>query len=293
MLPGVSEEEIWAQLYALAEKCHPHVVKSTICIYGWQDKLKATGSGVLLRVADRHFLISAAHVLDLTFYHQFQLYTSVSFSPAPPVPLLFVRRASSAKPVGMAATASDLRDADPLDFSVAELQPETAEQISGRFKFLQLGDLEVGRPCAGAGLYVCGYPIALTQESGFQMDTFPLGYVSTPLQTEPEVRDRDKELLLYYCRDCVRWNGDAAHAPEPYGLSGCGIWQLSKPPQLPVDTSPASARLVGIQHRWRSKSHYLVGTSVSWIAPLLWRDYPDLRAALQLLREVTNPMTLE
>jgi hypothetical protein len=184
----------------------------------------------------------------------------------------------------MSKTDPNLRDSDPYDVSLAELQPETAEHLAIRHRYLQLGDLQYTKPTEAAGIYVCGFPTVLTITKDRQIDTYPLGYVTTPLQKPPEDRDKDKDLLLYYEHDCCTWDGKDATTPEPEGLSGCGIWQLSAPPRLPKDTDPSSYRLVGIQHRWRRKSRYLVGTLAARLIEVLWRDYPELHSALRLVR---------
>jgi hypothetical protein len=281
-----TEAEIWRELFALADLCQPTVTKYTVCIYAHQDTLKPAGTGVLLRVGEKYFLVSAAHVMDFTFYHQLQFYASVSTTPSIPVPLLFERRSSSARPKELSTKNANLRDDDPLDISIAEFKQESVDALRKRYRFLQVGDLDPSALVKGDGVYVFGFPEALTQPSGIDTDleTFPLGYVTTPLQDPPEARDEKKDILLYYPEASRDAAGNPTVAPSPSGLSGCGIWRLSHPPKRPCDTQPSEMRLVGIQHRWRPKRRYLVGTSAARIVEMLWNAYPELHPSLKLVR---------
>ena len=283
------DAQIWRQQHALAARVQPVVTKYTICVYALQDTLKAAGTGVLLQVADHYFLLSAAHVLDFTFYHKLQFYASVDASGfAPPIPLLFVKRRASARSTYLSTQDPTLRDDDPLDISVALFERDTALALGARHRFLQIGDLDAAPLKKGSGIYVFGYLEALTEatetEEGCNLETFPLGYVTTPLQHEPEARDKRKDILLYYDEHSVTAFGKPAIAPKPKGMSGCGIWRMVEPPMLPDEAFANQVRLVGIQHRWRSKSRYLVGTSIARVLALIHGAYPELRPALNLIR---------
>ena len=116
------------------------------------------------------------------------------------------------------------------------------------------------------------------------MRLFPLAFATTPLQTTPETRDKDQDLLLYYPEDVIDSDGVVTTAPPPKGLSGCGIWRICRAPVLPVHTMAEDMRLVGIQHRWRPKSRYLVGSSVHHVREMLLAQYPGLSTAINLTR---------
>jgi hypothetical protein len=85
---------------------------------------------------------------------------------------------------------------------------------------------------------VFGYPKAKAEPGGpdIALENWPLPYVTTTLQVEPEPRDKDKEILLYYYRVSEDAEGRQVAAPSPKGLSGCGIWRLSRAPVRPADT---------------------------------------------------------
>jgi hypothetical protein len=87
------EAEIWRELFALLERAQLIITKYTVCIYVWQEKisqLTVAGTGVLLRVGERRFLLSAAHVLDLAFFFHMPLAVQPNDSPGQPIELAFV-----------------------------------------------------------------------------------------------------------------------------------------------------------------------------------------------------------
>lgn len=283
-----SEEALWEQINQLSMRCLPKIAKTSICLYVWnEERLKVAGTGVLLRIADRHFILSAAHVIDLTFYHKMLFYTSHLGEAAIPFPLLFKTRDSSARSPNLDTTDPNLRHEDPYDFSLAELQQETVVLLRHSHQFISVHDLDPTPIPIASGILVYGFPELLSgnyPDSEHETDSYPMHYITTPLQCEPEQRDKNKDILLYYSKNTHNYeNGQTENRIVPKGISGCGIWRVSQPPKLPSDTHPDEMRLVGIQHRWRSKSNYLVGTSVHRILRLLWDHHPDLRGALRLI----------
>src|SRR4051812_18213996 len=109
------EALVWQQLFAQTEKFIPVITKYSVCIYAWQSvnsALVPAGTGVLLQVAGKHFLMSAAHVMDYTFYHGIQFYAAGSVEAEKPVALAFERRRCSARPIGLSDKDPDLRDLD-------------------------------------------------------------------------------------------------------------------------------------------------------------------------------------
>jgi len=280
----MTDAQIWQRLYALTNECQPRISKSTICLYGFQNGLKQNGTAILLRVADKHFLVSAAHVLDFTFYHSFQYFTTSSYDENSLFRLKFISRQSSAKPPNVPSNSPQLRDDDPIDISVAELSPETVQELQKGKHFLQLADLDGSELRTAAGIIVFGYPTDFSISKPDFFESFPLPFVTTILQHPPEQRDANAEILLYYPATCTDANETAMDSPDPRGLSGCGIWRLSQPPTHPDLWNVDDIRLVGIQHRWRSRKRYLVGSSIRHVINMIWFSYPDLRSSIELTR---------
>ena len=286
----VPDPEGWKQMLAFANRCQPTITKYTVCIYVWQErnrKLAVAGTGVLLRVADRSFMLSAAHVMDLTFNHKMPFAAHVGSGAEKPIPLAFIARKSSDPPPDISHGDPDLRDGDPLDISIAELTPETAQRLAARYRFLTLNDFDPFPVQKADEMLVFGYPAALSQpgDGDIELENWPLSYFTQPLQIPPEPRDEDKEILVRYDRSSADSEGNATEVPHPAGFSGCGIWRLFRPPIDPALARVEDIRLVGIQHRWRPKSHYIVGTSVRHFFDMLWGCYPDLRPVLGMWRK--------
>jgi len=251
-----SEDELWVQLFQLATQVQERIRKHTVGFYTYQDGIKVAGTGVLFRVAQRHFVLSAAHVLDYTFRHGFLFHSLGPDSKLHPVE--FIRRRSSKCP-------DSGRDDDPLDISVAEFTPETASMLSATHEFIGIEQIEteLGPAC---GVIVLGFPevYSSVDEKG-ELNTGYLSFATTPYQGPPEPGDERREILLYYHDDGLDLSAQdpspLIKMPRPHGISGCGIWRISQPPVLPKDTSLSEYRLVGIQHTWLKNRQCLGGTS--------------------------------
>src|SRR4028118_517034 len=139
------ESSILQRIDMFADSCQPTITKFTTCIYCWQEKIRkwgVAGTGVLLRIAERHFLMSAAHVLDLGSSFQMPFAVQPSIGPANLVPLRFLSGFSSLPPSDVSPTDPDFRDGDPLDVGIAELHPESVRDLSTRHRFLSLIDID-------------------------------------------------------------------------------------------------------------------------------------------------------
>lgn len=289
-LPERLQDEAVRLIFQFADRCNAVISKSTVCIYVWQERIKrlaVLGSGILLRVGDRHFLLSAAHVLDYGFYLHMPLVAQPNEDPEPPITLDFVGRKSSDPPPGVAVTDLSLRDDDPLDISLAELTPDVSGQLAKRYRYLTLSDFDPTPLGKKDGVFVLyGFPqeMSVSDDHERKLDNWPLGYVTFPLNSEPERRDRNKEILLKYYLQGSGGRKNGVTIPKPRGLSGCGIWRIAEAPIDLGNLRTEYIRLVGIQHRWRPDGNYIVGTSVIHFLDYLWGLYPDLHPALNMWR---------
>lgn len=139
--------EFWGKVY---EAAAPNISRSTVAIYGYYQKAVCqNGSGVLLKIGDLHFLLSAGHVIDYASIHGIP-YMLSSAEGGEPVALHNVRTGTSPLPPNRDPKDPNMRDDDPLDVGFVELN-STARVCRRRLDFLD----EFER---GAKMAVPGFP---------------------------------------------------------------------------------------------------------------------------------------
>jgi hypothetical protein len=178
-----------------------------------------------------------------------------------------------------------MRDDDPFDIAVAELDPDTAAKLTRFWRLARLMELDLSGPAQQAYHYVLGFPLSMTQSDPVarSSDVKALSYATGLYEGERDSRDAGAELLLDYPQQNQNADGLVVTVPNPRGISGCGIWCLMTPGKRMSDWSKDDVRLVGIEHRWRSDKRYLVGTAIRHAMQLIYRRYEDLHPAMDLV----------
>jgi hypothetical protein len=258
------------------------IIRCTLPFYGWVNYQPVqNGTGVLLQIGHAAFILAAAHVLDYPAIHEIHYVTADEQGQS--VPLHFKKVVTSPVPPGSQPKDSDMRDDDPWDIGIAELAPETADKLRTYWRFAQLREIDAAGTIQGTFL-VAGYPFALTETKTAERNTETkmLKYITGIYDGEREQQDNDAELLLDYPEQSLTADSAATTAPQPKGLSGCGIWRLSESIQPLTQWKASDIRLVGIQHRWRSSRRYLVGTPIRHAMQLIYKYYPELHGDMSL-----------
>ena len=255
------------------------------------DHLALFGSGVLFQLADHHFLITAAHVMDEALKAERHGY-SFFIDGRPGQGLLqlnkFLVLSSLKGPLG--------RDDDPFDLSVACLPRELAETLVPHRSFLHMPEVDVFDPQDRDSAYaIYGYPSA-----GFTRDLDsnkrgyePLLYGTSLCQRDvgalhPPHDPKVGYLLNFSQQYCVRLDGGSGGPKNPKGISGCGIWRIIVDAAAADRWKPDDVRLVGIEHGWMAEKHYVRGTRIRYAIAMILKKYPELRPVV----EISRPLTL-
>jgi hypothetical protein len=256
----------------------------TVPIFGKQNDLPVlNGSGVLLQIADKHFLVTAAHVLDFATIHKIPYYIGAWQQGALPIYLGGMGVLTSGYPPNRALDDPEMRDDDPFDVGVAILPAEILDQLSGR-RFLNLTEVDAARRTLDAAYLFFGFPLAFSEpihhERVISIQALP--YFTRLLREEPEERHRNADILLAFRPDSVDLHDNPVVLPSPKGISGCGIWRLNDPTK-PWDLwSARDVKLVGIEHRQCSSRKYLVGSWIAYALDLILDEFPELRQVLRI-----------
>jgi hypothetical protein len=260
------------------------VPASTVIYAPRSEKETATpgvaGSGVFLTIAEEHFLLTAAHVAEIGTKYGFGLYVP----PGVPGTKLI-----SLGDTSVYASESGTAPEDILDIAAVHLRPETIPALERGHKFVRLQHLDHKDPgTEGVAYVVFGYPQAYMKHSPERkaVATPPLPYQSVLYDGSrglPPNYDSSKNMLLDFQIDENYANaGEKVSAPDPDGISGCGIWRLFSYRRGMSSWSSDEIRLIGIEHGWWKSYKVLKGTRIAWAIEAIYQHCPKLRSAIEL-----------
>jgi hypothetical protein len=272
--------EFWRQVY---EASALEISRATVSIYGYHQRaVHQNGSGVLLKIGDKHFLLSAAHVIDYTAIHGIPYLLSPAEGKEP-IPLDRVRACTSPWPAHRDPKDPDMRDADPLDVGFVELNREIVDRLQPARRFAPLQEIDVGERLRLGCYLLLGYPrqLSVVDVAKQKAHAEPLRYV-TELCTDPvDQFDPTKLVRLKYPPTGLNAHMAEVSVPNPKGMSGCGVWRLAEM-KHPDKWSKDDVKLVAIEHSWHRHRRYIQGTRVRYALELIYRFYPSIRPIMDL-----------
>ncbi len=233
-------------------------------------KTIANRSGVLLQIADMHFLVTAGHdmVELLTEGHSIGIAMPVKGSHA----ILLTKEKFW--------TTKDKQE----DISVTQLTPPVVAYIKDHYRYVRLTSLmSRDDPSQGKGMYlIYGFPDAIVgpdDEGDTAVESW--WYLTVRYRGEySNVEDYNPRLhfVLDYERNTHNKDGVRVHPP---GMSGCGIWFVGHPHTHSLFNAD-DFKLVAIQNRWHKGYEYAKGTWIDNVLLILWKYYPDTHKPMQL-----------
>jgi hypothetical protein len=276
-MPEPSEEELHAAVERWGATVGERLLRPLAPIYKEGHRHpEQFGTGILIRVEDLIFLVSAGHVADQVRGGAHYFGAGGRLLPLPSLRL--------SSPV----ESSRSRDEDPVDLGYWVLDPHTASFLTSA-DTLTLATLDPARvpsEVESAQFVLNGYP-RTRQPRRLDSDE----YVAKPFSfLTDEANDReyaaidlptDQNILVAFDKDDVFRAGSRVDGPDLFGVSGGAIWRLSGP--LASSQNP---RLAGVATTWRrSKPKVVIGTRIHvWIHAAA-KEFPvQFRAAVDRMR---------
>jgi len=265
------------------EECTPSIARATVPMLAFQkDTLVSGGSGTLVQIADRHFLITAAHVIDYATIHNIPFVLPAKDSHFQQ--LNNVRVYTTPVPQGRRQNDPDMREDDKVDVGVIELSSEIVARLDPTRRFVRLQEISRRRGFP-EGLYMLiGYPkvhLKTVDPENKSFYTEPLRCV-TERKKHDEPHDPDAHLFLHYPQAVLNRDDQLITAPEAHGMSGGGIWFLGTSEQ-PIELwKPEEAMLVAIDHSWHQGGGYVRGTNAAIALSLIYGHNEDLQKVFDL-----------
>ncbi|MEX1138042.1 MAG: hypothetical protein WEF53_01690 [Bacteroidota bacterium] len=218
------------------------------------------GSGVLIGLEGRVFVLSAAHVLEGSI--------DVNLGIIPHVtPFTILKRWTDSV----------------LDIGYLELKPSEVElrlsEISAIYG-VAIRRLQANIPTSKASIALCGFPSANSSETERGIEVL-LTFIKVALlnpknwpSVYKEKLDSNRHFVIRYGEKrgsrFMDGDGKIIQPMKPYGLSGSGVWFFN--PDSEQTDNPAYA-LLGIQHTYDSTYEILYGTFLDDLIQRICDDY--------------------
>lgn len=243
----------------------PWLERRTVAIFKVAEGGAPTpeGSGVLIQVADRHFVITAAHVLDL--------WGKLSLI----VPL------AGGMTVNLTACRAEVtKDTEHADFAIIPLTEAMAAVLLQSKAFVRLSEMDAAAATPQGMHAVFGYPQELSRIAQRGRLSNALFY-PTNLMPLPDI-DPELAIAMEIHAEIEDSDGDRSRLPDLRGISGCGMWRLT----IDVDDADAWStdriRLVGIEHTVRP-NRWIRGTRIRHVVAGIASQFRELERSVSLV----------
>lgn len=230
-------------------------------------RLRALGSGVLLRLKEEVFLLTVAHVTDemdrgsLLIPGREEIVPIDGFRSHVPLPV------------------GSTRAADKIDIAYLRLSEQSRLDVHSDFEPLEWNNLGIFDTLCEGDLYTfAGFPASRSKtRSGIvrgELFKYSGGAASNSLYADLDY-DPSQQIAIAFNRKRSMVGDQLQTAPHPRGISGGGIFAWPKSVRFgPSDQQPR--RLVGIGHTFHEAPGCLVGTRINGYVAAIAANHPAL-----------------
>lgn len=279
-----------AVLHSMSSSIPASVVDSTVVIVrANKPVIRQLGTGTLFRVADRSFLVTAAHVLRQA--QQMDSTLGISGSDG-----YFI--ATAGQWILSGADFSNKED-DPFDLALYPLSDDQVMRLHGQ-RFLRLEDVSFLQDLSRRFFVIFGFPhiwSTACDEQTESMSLRALQFATFDYEGDTSglagfnskhhlLLDAKDEYLFDDRGDEMRFrtnHGTPARIPNDLrGVSGCSVWSIGDLRTSVHSWKQSDAKLVGIVTGVYETRGLVKATR--WVAAstLLYHAFPDLRRSIEI-----------
>lgn len=227
-------------------------------------EIRPIGTGTLLRVNSRLFVITAAHLFDDAALNQFYLPTSAVNGKA-------------AKIIGSIVRA---KNHDEIDIAVIEiLDQHLADALRQGWQPVTLA--QVGEPTDQGQFVLVGYP---SERQQIRDTTYEYGVCTAftsriAIPSNANGASEEIDLFFKYAKTAIDEDGKPLSTPHLRGASGGSVWQYRDPSAAGIWSPEKSLTLVGVQASTMD-GEWFRATRWSVVLDALGYKDDELRAAI-------------
>lgn len=236
MTDAANEGGLWA--LHNPDMLRRNILKYTVPFAGFQDaEPKHQGSGVLFKIADAHFVLTASHVVEpAKNKYKIPIFIGAGSNDTPGISL-----------VGLRIMVLD----DPHDLAVIELRPDDAKEVAKTHRFLNLAQCDFSPSYhPGQPFLLVGFPHVQSQFDPEKkiLSVEPFAHVTWLYHVDRQgipgtIYQEALHLLFDYSDSLMDNQGNPLPLPAPQGISGCGIWRIARQGGAPDVWSPEDFNL--------------------------------------------------
>lgn len=264
--------ELLATTQRITREAEDWVLERTVPLYARTSTGDPVphGTGILLRIADASFVVSASHVL-----HE-------------PDRELLAATAHGGKFLSLGGhTFQHTEDQRDIDIGFMRLNADLDEAIGKTKSFLRLDQVELCPPAEDDWLLVVGFPGQLSNTDTARMIIAPNPWCfSGSVCMEPLASFTEGvSIAVSLPKEIYDETGEPSRVPALKCISGCGIWRvMSRRDAVRGNWTVDSIRLVGIEHTVLERKA-VKGVLATHVISAIRAKHRDLAPAIDLLRQ--------
>lgn len=236
-------------------------------------------SGILLKIADDHFLLTASHGIEYSINNEIYLAVGWDEEEQVPVPI---------NESNFACTEETARDIAVIKLAKAEAK----KILAGHTPISMLDVAKRGDRHHGFFL-ISGYPREWTDMASARITPLPLNFLGRRCKDEWNsaddlAYDKNLHVVVEFSQNAVGTD-NFEKVVLPYhkgiqGISGCGIWHVADfPPKALKSWRPDLCKLAAIEHRYFEKGKCVAGTWIDFAVEHLAVAWPEMQSPVNLI----------
>jgi hypothetical protein len=231
------------------------------------SRLEQIGSGVILQLNSKIFLLTVAHITDYLEHGALFLPSNDGFTQ------IYGSYSSFKLPTGYKRTT------DKVDIAYFKLSNSISESIHHSIKSLNRNDLHLTESLLENDIYTfSGFPISKAKSRGKQYTSEIFSFSGPAASiTDYENNNYDKYiniLVRFNRRNSCTSTGVKQMSPHPKGISGGAVF--SWPKDIQTRQKDFEFHLVGIGHTYKENDNIFVGTRINVYLASIYGNNPDL-----------------
>ncbi len=248
------------------------ITRSIIPIIINEDKPEHIGSGILLKIKETVFILTAAHVVDDTVQNILLIPTTEGLIKFEGIVTNFE------------VPFNETRENDIIDIAYFKFDSTWKYEFNLNLKPINIEDINISDIAYETDIYsFIGFPYRKSKikdgEFIGNLYKYTGGYISHD-SFQKNFFNKEANIVINFNRKKMTDNNKIL--PLPHGISGGGIFV---PPKDKHQDSEGKLKLVGITHTYLENKNIMIGTSINFLISSLLQFNSDLCFDIDFLKE--------